>query len=78
MEIFLSGVWGTISDSRPLNPSGPSNAAVVCRQLGYKANSKKSLNKVPKVTFYIIPIQMQTAVAVPDLVKEWIKFTLKI
>ena len=43
VEIFLSGVWGTISDDGPSNTGGPSNtaAAVVCRQLGYKTKSKE-------------------------------------
>ena len=36
MEIFLSGVWGTISDDGSTN----TDAAVVCRQLGYESYSK--------------------------------------
>ena len=36
VEIFLSGVWGTISDDE----AGTTDAAVVCRQLGYNTQSK--------------------------------------
>ena len=36
MEIFLYGVWGTISDDR----AGTTDARIVCRQLGYNTYSK--------------------------------------
>ena len=36
LEIFLSGVWGTISDDGATS----TNAEIVCRQLGYTTYSK--------------------------------------
>ena len=36
MEIFLTGVWGTVSD----DGSESTDAVVVCRQLGYNTESK--------------------------------------
>ena len=36
MEIFLSGVWGTISDDGATS----TDARIVCRQLGYNTYSK--------------------------------------
>ena len=35
VEIFLSGVWGTVSDDEASN----TDADVVCRQLGYNTHS---------------------------------------
>ena len=39
VEIFLFGVWGTISDDR----AGTAAARVVCRQLGYNTYYCKGL-----------------------------------
>ena len=36
VEIFLSGVWGSVSD----DGAGTTDARVVCRQLGYSSYSK--------------------------------------
>ena len=36
MEIFLFDVWGTVSDDGPTI----TDAAVVCRQLGYETHSE--------------------------------------
>ena len=36
MEIFLSGVWGTVSDDGAYSNDG----VIVCRQLGYNIYSK--------------------------------------
>ena len=36
MEIFLSGVWGTISDDSATS----TDARIVCRQLGYSTYSE--------------------------------------
>ena len=36
MEVFLSGVWGTVSDDEALY----TDADVICRQLGYDTHSK--------------------------------------
>ena len=36
VEVFLSGVWGTISH----DGAGTTDARIVCRQLGYNTYSK--------------------------------------
>ena len=36
VEIFLQGVWGTVSD----NGAYSNDASVICRQLGYNTYSK--------------------------------------
>ena len=36
VEIFLSGVWGSVSD----DGAGTTDARVICRQLGYSSYSK--------------------------------------
>ena len=40
VEIFLSGIWGTVSD----DGAGTTDARIVCRQLGYNTNSKVLYN----------------------------------
>ena len=45
MEIFISNVWGTVSDDNYWNTN---SAKVICRQLGY--------NTYSKVYYYILSL----------------------
>ena len=83
VEIFLSGVWGTVSD----DGAGSIDARVVCRQLGYSTYSEASLviklfpcmNCVTHFSWTIIYyIQILEVVAVLDLVKELVQFILTV
>ena len=58
MEIFLSGVWGTISDDF----ASSTDARIVCRQLGYSTYSEFIIPHTTVSTVYrgIISYSMES------------------